>query len=509
MNTSTLDSVAIPTVRSWSAYQRAIFENVATGTGHTVVVARAGSGKTATIMESLHHVPDGCSVFLAAFSKTTADELRLRAPRHANVGTLHSYGFKAIGRAVDRGVKIRVDPHRTLGICERKFGALPERRSEDTYRADLYQAIGKLVALAKGALVESAEGLDRLADDFGIEIPTRCADGDEAGQATERAVFLAQVRTVLAESRDLSTAVIDFDDIVWLPVALGLRVWQYDRVFIDETQDLNRAQLRLAIMACRRGGRILAVGDPKQAIYAFRGADEHAVDNIIDELHATVLPLSVCYRCDSSIIAEAQALVPDIEAAPGAAAGTVATIDEAAMKRDVKPGDFILSRSNAPLVGLCLGFLREGRAATIQGRDIGEGLIAFVRASKKVQIGALIRHIETWQARQIARLEKKIPPQDTSKITDKAETLLALCDGMQSAAEVIARIQALFANAATEHRIALSTTHRAKGLERDTAYLLLDTYGRKDSTEEANLKYVAITRARHHLRYVTKAPVAS
>ena len=52
------EAVRVP-ARVWSAYQLAIFREVAEGKGHTVVRARAGSGKTSTIMEAMKHVPAG------------------------------------------------------------------------------------------------------------------------------------------------------------------------------------------------------------------------------------------------------------------------------------------------------------------------------------------------------------------------------------------------------------------------------------------------------------------
>ena len=64
---------------------------------------------------------------------------------------------------------------------------------------------------------------------------------------------------------------IDFDDMIWLPVVLDLPQRKFDRVFIDECQDLNRSQIELSLRAVKPDGRILAVGDPHQAIYSFRG----------------------------------------------------------------------------------------------------------------------------------------------------------------------------------------------------------------------------------------------
>src|SRR5690606_32961420 len=229
----------------------------------------------------------------------------------------------------------------------------------------------KAVSLCKAQLVEDAEGIDKLVDAYSLDVPTESA---------ERNSFIRKVLNVLERSRK-DTARVDFDDMIWMPVVLGLKLNRYDRVFIDETQDLNAAQIELALGACKDGGRICAVGDDRQAIYAFRGADSQAIPNIVARLQAKELYLSVTYRCALSIVKQAQNYVPDLQAASNAAEGVVTFADNDHMMREVRPGDFILSRTNAPLVRTCLQLIRERRPATIQGRDIGAGLIALIKKS--------------------------------------------------------------------------------------------------------------------------------
>ena len=66
--------------REWSAYQLAIFRNIAEGKGHACVTATAGSGKTTVLVEGFRHVPKGCTVLMCAFNKSIAQELQSRAP---------------------------------------------------------------------------------------------------------------------------------------------------------------------------------------------------------------------------------------------------------------------------------------------------------------------------------------------------------------------------------------------------------------------------------------------
>ena len=82
--------------RNWSDYQKAIFKDIAKGSGHTVVIARAGSGKTSTIIEGFKYIPKAKKTLMVAFNKNIADELKQRSPSYVEVFTLHSLGFRAI-----------------------------------------------------------------------------------------------------------------------------------------------------------------------------------------------------------------------------------------------------------------------------------------------------------------------------------------------------------------------------------------------------------------------------
>ncbi len=489
--------------RTYSAYQLAIFNNVAEGRGHTVVMARAGSGKTTTIMEALNHVPPECTTLMVAFNKSIADELRTRAPKDVDVLTLHAYGNKAVYRAFG---KTRINGDKVMDMIH-------ERWTNEEMAFERKRLLQKLVSMSKSLLIgqdgkpgatyeewiaEDMRRVDGLLDNptFSLAMP---ADPED------RVRVCGQVLALLQECKTPNGS-IDFDDMIWLPVALNLPTWKYDRVFIDETQDLNPAQIELALRAVKPKGRICAVGDDKQAIYAFRGADVNAIPNVIHRLNAKVMPLSVTYRCAKSIVRAVKGLVPDLEWSEFAVEGEVFRDTGVEwMKKEAKAGDFILSRVNAPLIGLCLAFLREGRKANIQGRDIGTSLLAHVKRAGNKSVAEFCVQVEDWRTAQCIRLAAK--GKDTQAVEDTADTLLALCDGAQSLNEVQARIEALFSDGDDKNRIVLSSTHKAKGLERDRVFVLGDTYCRRPGNEEDNLYYVALTRARNTLHLVTKTGV--
>src|SRR5208283_5514144 len=95
--------------RNWSPLQKNIFRDISAGTGHTVVVARAGSGKTSTIVEGFKYLPKGKKTLMVAFNKSIADELKQRAPSYVDVMTLHSLGFRAIKQSFGANVILEND----------------------------------------------------------------------------------------------------------------------------------------------------------------------------------------------------------------------------------------------------------------------------------------------------------------------------------------------------------------------------------------------------------------
>lgn len=479
--------------RVWSPYQAAVFDDVRSGAGHTVVRARAGSGKTTTVVEALRHVPRRASTIMVAFNKKIATELKTRAPSTAEVSTLHSYGLRAVTAAYGR-----------LSGFDNDY--IPGLIRERLPKAAPYKyALARLVSLAKMTLVRAPEDLDALIDDFDLQVEEFHRD-----RVIPDAVSLLEM---CASEEDIRRrGCINFDDMIWLPTVNRLRTYEYERVFIDETQDLNAAQLKLALRACRGNGRICAVGDDRQSIYQFMGADEEAIPRVIRRLEAKVLPLSITYRCPRSVVRLAQEIVPDLEAAPGAEEGDVtrAADDEKYSRviRDVRAGDFVLSRTNAPLIGICLALLRQGRAAHIEGRDIGKSLKMLVERMSEGDVTGLRANASEWCAKEMKRLMACDPPRIDAAdlVKDKTAVIFALSEGAAGVDDVLRRIDRLFSDAAGDAaRVVLSTTHKAKGLERDRVFLLGDTYRRRDTIEEDNLWYVTVTRAKKSL-FIYSAP---
>lgn len=174
------------------------------------------------------------------------------------------------------------------------------------------------------------------------------------------------------------------------------------------------------------------------------------------------------------------------------------------------PSDFILSRTNAPLARICLTLLRNGKRARIEGRDVSKGLVSLVNRMKCESIPDLMGKLAQWRERETAKLaatKRKAAETRIDYIRDQVETLEALSDGLADTAELIGRIEELFSQASGP-AIICSTVHKAKGLETERVFVLTHTLycngKRVDSREEANIHYVALTRAKRTLVLVTE-----
>ena len=238
------------------------------------------------------------------------------------------------------------------------------------------------------------------------------------------------------------------------------------------------------------------------SIYQFRGADSEAIPNIIQRLKAKTLPLSVTYRCPKKVVELAQEIVPDLEAFSKSKDGLIENIDTTELLKKVKVGDFVLSRTNAPLIKYCLALLKSGVPANIQGRDVGANLKYFIKKSKAKTINAFIKYVNDWQDQEVKRLMEN--KRDTTTCLDKAECLLNLCEGVLTIADLSTTIDKLFNDTDDNAKVIFSTTHKAKGLERDRVFVLADTYRKASGGEESNLWYVAVTRSKSELYLVRK-----
>lgn len=513
------------------------------GEPHLIVTARAGTGKTTTLCSALqvlmgaqpttvdHEkrtvpiVPSNQqkavwdavalsrgkakSVCFVAFNKSIATELQARVPSGCSAMTMHSMGFGAVRNSYGNSVK--VEEYRLDNILSEIMGKdIRELRKNN---GPLVQATKHLVNLCKMNLTiaEDVNELAALVSHYEVEL-----EGVSAAEVYDL------VPRVLERCMNVQKdGCIDYSDMIWVPIVNNLPIRKYDLLLVDEAQDLNRCQQELAK---RAGNRLVLCGDPRQAIYGFAGADADSMPRMKRELAETTrgvmeLPLTMTRRCGKAIVAEAQRLVPDFEAHESNGTGV---ISRAAMKAGegttayqtlAKDGDMVLCRVNAPLVSECFRFLKSGRKANIQGRDVGKGLISTVTKMKVENVPDLVGKLDDWLSQETAKENAKRTPSEARLIAfqDRYDCIICFTEGCTSVAEVIRKIEAVFTDDKNAPGIRLSSIHKAKGLESNRVFFLRPkgaecphpmAKSAWQREQENNLVYVATTRAISELVYV-------
>lgn len=478
--------------------QEAIYAAVRGDDANLVVSARAGTGKTTTSVGCLAAGATG-RVGFVAFNAHIAAELRERLPANVPASTLHGLGFAAVRQAFPN---VCLEENKFTNIVKRVAGAeWPSVRS----------AAGRVARLCKYTLAdEQNDGeLDAITDHYGVDL-----EG-----ADKRKVY-ALARQCIEESARVTTLV-DFDDMVWFPARFNLPVERYDLLLVDEAQDLNRAQQQLALKASA-GGRLCLVGDPAQAIYGFTGADCDALPRLGDHLTCLTLrgcsslPLTITWRCPLSHVELARQIVPDLEPAPNAIEGVVACTDLRAIAEGVRPGDLVICRKNAPVVGLTYRLITAGVPAIMRGRDIGRGLLSLIWRLKPADLDDLAERIEDFRDRELRRLERRgASASQADAVNDRCDCLGQLVSQVTSLDALQEFISSKFSD--TEKpgaAVVLSSIHRSKGLEADNVWVL-DPRSlplvRRDSKpwelrQERHLAYIAATRAKQRLVFQDHVP---
>lgn len=498
----------------YSDNQLDIFDAVENGTSNIAINAVAGSGKTTTIVSACKRLREKESnVVFLAFNKLIADELKVKLNGYADVSTLHAFGFsilKKIYNCPQYRQYVRVDGWKYQKYVKNNVFSLSSIITENTDPSRVFAFscnVSKLFALARVNLIRySKTDLQPLRDLCDAHNIVTLFDEVEACN-----ILLADAYEM---PRDL---IIDYTDMIVLPLFHREYIPKYKYTFIDECQDLNLVQ-REMMLEVSKGGRFIAVGDRNQAINGFAGADCASFDKIANQPNTIELPLSVNYRCGKNMIRLAKELVPQIEAHEGAIDGEVTNIKELT-RNTFKPNDMVLCRTSAPLVGLCMKLIESGVTALVKGKDIGESLKNIIANANTNSTKELLEYLENEKAKMVntIKLERKCD-ETTAKnamkyiaLEDRCKCIENICEySIKDTKQLKSYIDRLFSDENVDNAVMLSTIHKAKGLEANRVLILLPQklplnhpkMQPWQKAQELNLKYVALTRARKELVFV-------
>jgi superfamily I DNA/RNA helicase len=262
-------------------------------------VAPAGSGKTTTLVARIAWLLDSGAAARGAiaaitFNRRAAVEL---AERLAAV-------LEPLAVGADRDA-VRVRTFHALGLEILRDCGLPVE--------PLVERMAVLRRIAPDLGPPGWRRLDTAFSKLKLDLRLTAADisADPAPGPIARA-FLAYEAEIASEGG------LDFDDLV----GRALRVLETDQrvlehwrgrcadLLVDEAQDLDRAQLTMALLLAAPRNRIFLVGDDDQSIYGWRLADVRRVLALANDLPGLRrVDLEVNYRCPRTVVTRAVRLV--------------------------------------------------------------------------------------------------------------------------------------------------------------------------------------------------------
>lgn len=509
-------------------------------TSSLAVEAVAGSGKTTTIVAASRLIPKNLNTMFLAFNKSIADELQQQLPPHVKAKTLNALGFGLLIPYL-RGLGVSspdVRGSRTFSIMSKELSFIErdDYGKDIKFLVNMCKAMGVVpVGVNDGHGIHGLEATDEVLRDI-------CMHHSKMLDAATRNFVFQKVRDILAisfsDTNLYESSVIDFDDQKWLtvckrPGGRTLAKPQYDVIIVDETQDVNSVDIELIKMVLKPNGIVIGVGDTRQAIYGFRGADAEAFSRFKMDFNAKTLPLDITYRCGSELVKHAQELVPQIKAAPNAFAGQVTRMRW--NSKTFQPQDMVLCRNNAPLIEFAFKLIKDRVPVYVKGRNIGTGLIQLIDelvsekvwvpnpnrpgksmpkwTSENAIVPTLVRKLDQWRLIQIELIEQEDPDNEEAKqrVQDKYESIMVFIDDNKDGrvSSIIDVIDGMFSDENRKDAVICSTIHKSKGLEADRVYMYRGDLMYSDhinpgwqTVQEQNLDYVARTRGKELFAYL-------
>lgn len=495
--------------------QQLIIETARSSRRSFAVVARAGAAKTTTLEWLCGVIPPSEQTLALAFNVKIKKEMAARFPSHVDVRTLNGLGHRAWGSTVRK--RLILDDRKSGRLVQSVIDSFEEEKGElSPFWASARQLVdcARNVGLVpEGTKVKPSR---RLLPDEHHVWDDLITDNDIESEDELLTIKIAR-QALLLSIEEAFLGTIDFSDQIYMPTLFGGNFKRYDNVLVDEAQDLsaiNHIMLKLSLKF--RTGRLIAVGDPLQAIYGFRGAMSGSLTKLIEDYNLEVLPLTTTFRCAKAIVEEAKTRAPDLTAAPWAEEGEVRSLTK------YSPSLFpyscaVICRNNAPLISLALRLITAGKGVNFLGGNLFKELKSIIGKTcpdPETSAEVAFARLDSWRSKEITKLRALNRDSLVSKREDQFACIIALFDaeGVENVKGALARMDDLEQRSG---EITLCTGHKSKGLEWEEVFIL-DPFripshyarraadnGRPEQLEqEYNLLYVMRTRAKKRLTYI-------
>jgi DNA helicase II / ATP-dependent DNA helicase PcrA len=283
-------------------------EAVLTTEGPLLVIAGAGSGKTRVLTHRVAHLlaAQGAKpneILAITFTNKAANEMKERVLRdlgpiaraiwimtfHSACGRMLRSEAERLGYRSNFTIYDQADQIRVVKACLEELERDPKRF--------VPRGIHSQISNAKNQLIGPDEYAARVASFYDQTVA-------DVYSLYQRKLF--------------SSNAVDFDDMLMLTVDVLQRFpearekWSksFRYVMVDEYQDTNHAQYVLLQLLAKGHQNLMAVGDPDQSVYSFRGADiRNILDFEKDFPNTKVIPLEQNYRSTNTILNAANSVI--------------------------------------------------------------------------------------------------------------------------------------------------------------------------------------------------------
>lgn len=373
-----------------SEYQNNILNYIKYNTGNLLVDAKAGSGKTSTLLliADLITKQQNKNCLFLAFNKSIVSELneKINNP-NCMVKTVHSLGLSFLRsylyklHKTDYEIEINTSKVRDLvkyyyeNMCEEYVKSKNFDLTPDDLKDLNKHYINDLVQLCNFSRLYNVNYKQPKSTDWLINKCCWYFNRNREDIPNYQDLIIKVLDEIKRQFENpevingKSLYKIDYTDMIYFPVYYDMSIPYslknyLDYVLVDESQDLSILQQYFIRKLDTNNNRFIFVGDKFQAIYGFAGADTHSIDNIKRNFILNELPLNICYRCPKNVIKLAQSIVPSIEwNKEREDEGKVTFIKHKDLENIVKPKDIIIGRKNKDLVQIYRKFAIENKVS--------------------------------------------------------------------------------------------------------------------------------------------------
>jgi|GEM_PF-6243777 len=304
----------------WSDEQRSILEFELGRSGGQIVSAGAGTGKTTVVVEKIRRLlMEEPEARIVAVSFTNKSALELSERLFNVLETLHltgslRYHWIATLHQVCGNI-LRDFPEESR--CQSGFVILDEKEALALWWKALYKLYyGNLPEEVSQALRSTLSVFKRVNLEEILEESREKIHLSDSADAFYKTLNHRELETIIRwvtehyEREKVERNAIDFSDLEkFACLALEyahVRHYYHEKfkyVFIDEAQDLNRKQYQILSQFCRSALRFsFFVGDVKQSIYRFRGADLSVFNTLLTHRELTKFNLTINRRSQAQIL---------------------------------------------------------------------------------------------------------------------------------------------------------------------------------------------------------------